>query len=51
VKTSPSLVVDAQLVSSDSDMPVQSGEFQLLAAFLPEVLKEFNRIQIEQQKD
>lgn len=51
MKTSPSLIVDSQLVSADSDIPVQSREFQLLAAFLPEVLKEFKRIQIEQEKD
>ena len=51
MKTSPSLIVDSQFVSSNSDIPVQSREFQLLAAFLPEVLKELNRIQVEQQKD
>lgn len=51
MNTSPSLIVDSQFVTADSDISVQSHEFQLLAAFLPEVLKEFNRIQVEQQKD
>lgn len=51
MKKSPSLIVDSQFASAYSDIPVQSREFQLLAAFLPEVLKEFDRIQVEQQED
>ena len=51
MKKSPSLTVEARLTSDPRDVPVQPREFQLLAAFLPEVLKEFNRIQEEQQED
>ncbi len=51
MKTSPSLVVDVQFTSAEVEVPIEPREFQLIAAFLPEVLKEFSRIQAEQQKD
>ncbi len=51
MKKSPSLTVDAQIDSPSETVPVQERELQLLVAFLPEVLKEFSRIQEEQQEE
>ena len=51
MKQSQSLEVEARLTPDQQEVPVQPREFRLLASFLPEILKQFNRIQEDQEEE